>query len=67
MNEVRLEAIETKIVYLEDMVEDLNKTIYEQQQRLDHQQYLIDALLSQVRDLADDPERPAANEKPPHY
>ena len=68
MSEVQLEAIETKLVYLEDTVEELNKIVYAQQQRIDHQQALIDSLVEHVRELVEAaPERSAGQERPPHY
>lgn len=68
MNETRLENIETKIAFLEHTVEDLNNIIYAQQQKIDHQQALIDSLVEHVRALEDIvPDRPTSNERPPHY
>lgn len=68
MNEARLESIETKITYLEDIVEDLNKTVYAQQKQIDRQRALIDSLVEHVRELVDAaPERTPGNERPPHY
>lgn len=68
MNDSRLELIETKIVYLEDTVEELNKIVYAQQQRIDHQQALIDSLVEHVQELIEAaPERSAGQERPPHY
>ena len=68
MFDARLEHIETKLTYLEDMVEDLNNIVYAQQQKIDHQQALIDSLVEHVRELAETaPERSAGQERPPHY
>lgn len=68
MNESRLENIETKITYLEDLADSLNKTVYAQQQQIDHQQALIASLVAHVRELVDTaPERSPGNERPPHY
>lgn len=68
MNDPHLEIIETKLVYLEDTVEELNKIVYAQQQRIDHQQALIDSLVEHVRGLVEAaPERSAGQERPPHY
>lgn len=68
MPEARLEAIETKIVYLEDLVEELNKVVHAQQKQIDRQHALIDSLVEHVRALVDAaPEHPAGNERPPHY
>ncbi len=68
MPEARLENIEIKIVYLEDMVEELNKVVHSQQMQIDHQRALIDSLVEHVRELEDAaPDRPVGNERPPHY
>ena len=68
MNDTRLEKIETKIIFLEDTVEDLNKTVYAQQQHIDRLQALIDSLVTHMRELVDAaPEHASANERPPHY
>ena len=68
MTEARLENIETKLVDLEHTVEELNKIVYAQQQKIDHQQALIDSLIEHVRELVNAaPERTPGNEQPPHY
>ncbi len=62
----RFEALEIKVSYTEDLLEQLNMTIYRQQQR-------IDALVQQLADLRQrTPEdaganRSARDELPPHY
>ena len=62
----RFEALEIKVSYTEDLLEQLNMTIYRQQQR-------IDALVQQLADLRqrtpDDAggNRSARDELPPHY
>ena len=62
----RLEALEIKVSYTEDLLEQLNMTIYRQQQR-------IDGLLHQLAELRQQtPEdatghRSARDELPPHY
>ncbi len=69
MNEERLINIETKIAYQEDLVEDLNKTIYQQQQKIERLEAICDALAKQIRALAEagSEGKPPANERPPHY
>lgn len=68
MNEARLEKIESKIIFLEDNLEGLSKTVYAQQQQIDRLQALIDSLVNHVRELADAvPALPPTNERPPHY
>lgn len=68
MIEERLENIETKITFQEDLIEELNKTVYQQQQKLERLEAICDALARQVRSLAEagDEGKPA-NERPPHY
>lgn len=53
MIEERLENIETKISFQEDQIEELNKTVYQQQQKLDRLQAICEALARQVRSLAE--------------
>jgi len=68
MNEARLENIETKIAYQEDMIEELNKTIYLQQQRLDRLGAICESLVNHIESMAAaGNEGKLANERPPHY
>jgi len=69
MSEERLENIETKIAYQEDMIEELNKTVYQQQQKLNQLEATCKALAGHIASLAESANEisPAANEKPPHY
>ncbi len=68
MIEERLVNIETKITFQEDLIEELNKTVYQQQQKLERLEAICDALARQVRSLADAAnEGKPANERPPHY
>lgn len=68
MIEERLVNIETKIAYQEDLIEELNKTIYQQQQRLDRLAAVCQSLTEHLESLtaAKDGGMPA-NERPPHY
>lgn len=68
MNEERLINIETKIAFQEDMIEELSKTIYQQQQRLDRLTAACQSLAEHLEALATakDGGMPA-NERPPHY
>ena len=69
MIEERLENIETKVSYQEDQIEELNKTVYQQQQKLERLDAICEALARQMRSLAEagnDGKSPA-NERPPHY
>ncbi|MGB8518405.1 MAG: SlyX family protein [Gallionella sp.] len=68
MMEERLVNIETKIAYQEDMVEELNKVIYLQQQKLNQLEAVCTALARQIQSLANaGREGKTVNERPPHY
>ncbi len=68
MIEERLINIEAKITFQEDLIEELNKTVYQQQQKLDRLEAICEALASHIRSLAEaGNESKSANERPPHY
>ncbi|MDD2720683.1 MAG: SlyX family protein [Gallionella sp.] len=68
MNEQRLVNIETKIAFQEDAIEELNKVVYQQQQKLNQLEALCTSLADHVRSLleAGNASKPG-HEKPPHY
>lgn len=69
MNEERLINIESKITFQEDQLEELNKTVYQQQLKIERLEAICEALSNELRGLAEagSDGRPAANERPPHY
>ena len=68
MNEERLENIEAKITFQEDLIEELNKTVYQQQQKLDRLEAVCESLARHIQSLAEaGNESRTANERPPHY
>jgi SlyX protein len=69
MTEERLTDLETRITYQEDLIETLNKTIYQQQQQIDRLAATCEALARHIQSLAEaGPGSSAtANERPPHY
>lgn len=68
MNEERLVNIETKITFQEDLIEELNKTVYRQQQKLEQLEAICQALAGQIAALSESvSEGKPANERPPHY
>ena len=67
-SEDRLVDIELKIAAQEDLVDTLNRMVYQQQKKLDELETMCTALVRQLRDVRDSmTERGPANEKPPHY
>ena len=68
MNEDRLIDIEIKLARSDDMLEELNKIVYEQQKKIDRLEVLYTALLRRVPEHADNSgDRNIEHEKPPHY
>ena len=68
MIEERLVNIEAKITFQEDLIEELNKTVYQQQQKLERLEAICEALARQIRSLGEaGNEGKSANERPPHY
>ncbi len=68
MTEERLENIETKITFQEDQIEELNKTVYQQQLKLERLDAICEALARELRALAKaGNEGKSAHERPPHY
>jgi SlyX protein len=65
--ESRLEEIEAKLSLTEDLLEELNKTVYRQQSQIDQLKNELAALRDQVRsDMPGEPQGPR-EEVPPHY
>lgn len=68
MIEERLENIETKISLQEDLIDELNKTVYQQRKKLDQLEEVCRTLARHIQSLAEaGTEGKPANERPPHY
>jgi SlyX protein len=68
MIEERLVNIEAKITFQEDLIEELNKTVYQQQQKLERLEAICASLARNIESLAEaGNEGMPANERPPHY
>ncbi|MDD2701155.1 MAG: SlyX family protein [Sideroxydans sp.] len=68
MDEQRLINIEEKITFQEDLIEELNKTVYLQQQKIEQLEDICRELAARIRALSEaGGSGPAANERPPHY
>lgn len=67
--EERLVNIETKIAFQEDLIDELNKTIYQQQKKLERLEATCEALARHIASVAESvsQNKPAASERPPHY
>jgi len=69
MTEERLENIETKLSFQEDLVEELNKTVYQQQQKIERLEAMCQSLAQHVQTLSAGRNDAGTldNERPPHY
>lgn len=65
-DEDRFITLETKLAHQEDLVDELNKTIYRQERRIDGLEAMVAKLAEHVRTLRDAGQGPV-NERPPHY
>jgi len=67
MNDERIVDIEIKLTRQEDLLETLNRTVYEQQRQIDELEALCSALARRVRELTEASQQNPVNERPPHY
>jgi len=68
MIEERLVNIETKISFQEDLIEELNKVVYQQQQKLGQLEAVCKSLTRHIQSLAEaGSESKTVAEMPPHY
>ncbi len=65
--ESRLNDLEMKISYTEDMVDELNLTVFRQQQQIDQLIRQVTALRDQVQNVAPPEQLSLRDELPPHY
>ena len=65
--ENRLEKIESKLGLSEDLLDELNKTIYRQQQQIERMQHERRTLRQQVQAAQPAEQRNLLDEIPPHY
>jgi SlyX protein len=65
--EDRLEKIESKLSLAEDMLDELNKTVYRQQGEIEQLQRAVVTLREQVRAAQPNEPRNLHDEIPPHY
>ena len=65
--EDRLEKIESKLALSEDLLEELNKTLYRQQHQIEQLQQELGSLRQQVQSALPHEQPNSDNEMPPHY
>ncbi|MDQ6963539.1 MAG: SlyX family protein [Mariprofundales bacterium] len=67
--EERLELLECKLAFVEELVEQLNSVVSSQQQQIEHQQRQLNRLSNQIKesDGYQQPSRVEDEPPPPHY
>ena len=63
----KLNELEAKISFAEDLLDALNRTVYRQQQQIERLQQDVRALRQHVREVAPDEFASPRDEVPPHY
>lgn len=63
----RLERLETKLMLAEDLLDELNRTVYRQQQQIDLLQQHLRQLAQQVQSAQPAARLRPEDEVPPHY
>ena len=66
-HEDRFVDIEIKLAHMEDLVDTLNTTVYQQARRIDQLEGIVQQLAGHVRTLRETGQQMPANERPPHY
>ncbi len=64
--EDRFINLEIKLAQQEDLLDEMNKTIYRQERRIDQLEAMLAKMADHVRTLRDAGQAPL-NEPPPHY
>ena len=65
--ETRITELEIKVSFAEDMVDELNRTVYRQQQQIDRLLAQVETLREPVQAAAPAEQRSLRDELPPHY
>jgi len=65
--EARINELEVKLGFAEDLLEELNRTVYRQQQQIDRLQLAVRELREQLAMAAPAEGRSLRDEIPPHY
>ena len=63
----RLNEVEVKLSFAEDLLEELNRTVYRQQQQIERLQREMRELREQMANAAPAEGRSLRDEIPPHY
>lgn len=65
--EARLNELEAKLSFAEDLIDELNRTVFRQQEQIDRLQQQLMLLHQQIQAVMPAEERNLRDEIPPHY
>jgi len=66
--EARIEALEVRVAYQDQVIEDLNQAVIDQWKKIDALRRQLNELLDRVQEVEDSASGPRAPEPPPpHY
>ena len=65
--DARITELEIKIIYAEDLIDELNRVVFRQQQQIDLLIGQIKTLREQVQNAAPGEQHSLRDELPPHY
>ncbi len=65
--ETRINELEVKLAFAEDLLDALNKTVYRQQQQIDRLEKELRVLRKQMAASLPNEQRSLRDEIPPHY
>lgn len=65
--EARIDELEAKLSFAEDLIDELNSTVFRQQEQLDRLQQQIVLLHQQLQTVMPEETRNLRDELPPHY
>jgi len=66
--EDRIIEIEIKVAHQEDLLDELNKLVYRQQQKIDQLETLCSALARMIKEARENSAQgQTSHERPPHY
>lgn len=67
MMEIRLNELEAKLAFAEDLIDTLNQTVIRQQDQIDSMQQQLRLLHQRLQEALPDETRTPRDELPPHY
>lgn len=65
--EARIDELEAKLSFAEDLIDELNRTVFRQQEQLDRLQQQLVLLHQQLQTVMPEETRNLRDELPPHY